>query len=72
MKDTDAVVQALKNTENELQRFGVVVYRGRSLDLQKVRQALSKAVELIEEQDITIRAMMGEFGDACDDNCGEG
>lgn len=72
MKDTDAVVQALKNTENELQRFGVVVYRGRSLDLQRVRQVLTGAVELIEEQDITIRAMMGEFGDACDDNCGEG
>ena len=39
--------------------------------VQVARTALKEAVEKIREQDVTIRAMTGEYGDACNsDGCG--
>lgn len=71
MANKEMVLEELKDVDAELAHFGVVMYRGRVMDVKKVRRAIGKAVELIGVQDTTIRSMMGEFGDGCGiDGCG--
>lgn len=70
--DVDKVVNGLKNAEKKLAPFSVVVYRNKALDVPEIRESIIDAIALIEQQDITIRAMMGEFGDACDADCEDG
>ncbi len=71
MAKAESVLLALEDAEQKLSKYDAVLYRGKVLDVPYVRRVISMAKELIADQDTTIRAMTGEFGDSCD-SCGEG
>lgn len=71
MMDKNAVVSKLKETQRELAHWETIADSQDKGAITAMRTAVDDALLLIEEQDITIRAMLGEFGDSCDAECKE-
>ena len=68
--DKNTVVGKLQETRQDLEHwYKIEDVRDRGAILPMIT-AIDNAMMLIEEQDITIRAMLGEFGDSCDASCG--
>ena len=67
--DKNTVVSKLQETQHELEYWGTIVDKRDFGAIEAMKTAVDDALLLIEEQDITIRAMLGEFGDSCDASC---
>ena len=66
-------VKRLKEAEAGLGHLAMVVDMQYGGAIAAARMAMVHAWSVIEEQDVTIRAMMGEYGDSCEvEGCGNG
>ena len=59
-------VKRLKEAETGLGHLAMVVDMRYGGAIAAARMAMVNAWSVIEEQDVTIRALMGEYGDSCD------
>lgn len=64
--NANEVVERLKAAENGLGHLAMVVDMQYGSAIAAARMAMVNAWNVIEDQDTTIRAMMGEYGDSCD------
>lgn len=67
----NTVVSKLEVTQRELAHWETIADIRDKGAITTMMEAVDNALLLIEEQDITIRAMLGEFGDSCDAGCRE-
>ena len=71
MNDKKNTVEALSKFREELRTCNSATYVSASRKLMRM-DLIDKTIALINDMDITIRALMGEFGDSCDvdSHCG--
>ena len=60
------ILMSLRQYKAVLTVVGTVEANDKKYELDKVAACIGEGIALIEELDITIRAMLGEFGDSCD------
>lgn len=65
MNDKKDIVEALSKFREELRTCNSTTYVSASRKLMRM-DLIDKTIALINDMDITIRALMGEFGDSCD------
>ena len=71
--NVNELIERLRNAEKGLAHLAMVADVQYGSTIAVARTALINASKVIEEQDTTIRALMGEYGDACDvAGCGNG
>lgn len=70
MTDREKVISELFKFREEMRTCDSATYVSASRKLRRM-DLIDKTIALINDMDITIRALMGEFGDSCSvDGCG--
>lgn len=70
MNDTKTIIERLKYDADIMRQIGEAKGNGERISLVLVAGTIDEAVKKLEEQELTIDALMGKYGDSCDGGCG--
>ena len=66
-----SVIDGLNETARELEHWAFASEKRERKSVEQMREKVLEGIKLIYDQENVIRALMGEYGDACDiDGCG--
>ena len=70
MNDIKTIIERLKYDADIMRQIGEAKGNGERISLVLVAGTIDEAVKKLEEQETTISALMGKYGDTCDGSCG--